>query len=62
MLALRHRDRANKDEIEIFVSSVTSNNFPHGMLLLRINVKPPLVGLTYPPGALSPSLRSVLLV
>ena len=34
ILAMRDRDRANKDEIEIFVFSVTSNDFPHYMLLL----------------------------
>jgi hypothetical protein len=33
ILALRDRDRANKNEIGIFVSSVTSNDFPHAMLL-----------------------------
>jgi hypothetical protein len=30
------RDRANKNEIEIFVFSVTSNDFPHDMLLLTL--------------------------
>jgi hypothetical protein len=34
ILAMRDRDRANKNEIEIFVFSVTSNDFPHDMLLL----------------------------
>ena len=34
MLAMRDRDRANKSEIEIFVFSVTLNDFPHVMLLL----------------------------
>ena len=29
ILAMRDRDRANKNEIEIFVFSVTSNDFPH---------------------------------
>jgi hypothetical protein len=33
ILAVRDRDRAN-NEIEIFVFSVTSNDFPHDMLLL----------------------------
>jgi hypothetical protein len=33
ILAMRDRDRANKNEIEIFVFSVTSNDFPHDMLL-----------------------------
>ena len=31
---MRDRDRANKNEIEIFVFSVTSNDFPHDMLTL----------------------------
>jgi hypothetical protein len=34
ILAMRDRDRANKSEIEIFVFSVTLNDFPHDMLLL----------------------------
>jgi hypothetical protein len=34
ILAIRDGDRANKNEIEIFVFSVTSNDFPHDMLLL----------------------------
>jgi len=34
MLAMRDRDRANMNEIEIVVFSVTSNDFPHHMLLL----------------------------
>jgi hypothetical protein len=34
MLAMRDRDRANMNEIEIVVFSVTSNDFPHYMLLL----------------------------
>jgi hypothetical protein len=33
ILAIRNGDRANKNEIGIFVSSVTSNDFPHAMLL-----------------------------
>ena len=33
ILAMRDRDRANKNEIEIFVFGVTSNDFPHHMLL-----------------------------
>src|SRR5262249_12477076 len=36
ILAMRDRDRANKNEIEIFVFSVTSNDFPHDMLLLTL--------------------------
>ena len=39
MLAMRDRDRANKNEIEIFVFSVTSNDFPHDMLLLIFLLK-----------------------
>ena len=39
MLAMRDRDRANKNEIEIFVFSVTSNDFPHDMLLLIFSLK-----------------------
>jgi hypothetical protein len=31
---MRDRDRANKNEIEIFVLGVTSNYIPHDMLLL----------------------------
>jgi hypothetical protein len=38
-LAMRDRDRANKNEIEIFVFSVTSNDFPHDMLLLIFSLK-----------------------
>ena len=38
MLAIRDRDRANKNEIEIFVCSVTSNDF-HDMLLLIFSLK-----------------------
>jgi hypothetical protein len=34
---MRDRDRANKNEIEIFVFSVTSNNFPHDMRLLTFS-------------------------
>ena len=34
MFAMRDRDRANMNEIEIVVFSVTSNDFPHHMLLL----------------------------
>jgi hypothetical protein len=34
---MRDRDRANKNEIEIFVFSVTSNDFPHDMLLLTFS-------------------------
>ena len=30
---MRDRDRANKNKIEIFVFSVSSNDFPHDMLL-----------------------------
>ena len=33
ILALRDRDRANKNEIGVFASSVTSNDFPHAMPL-----------------------------
>lgn len=33
MLALRDSDRANKNEIQIFVPSITSNDFPHEMLV-----------------------------
>ena len=33
IIAMSDRDRANKNEIEIFVFSVTSNDFPHDMLL-----------------------------
>jgi hypothetical protein len=36
---MRDRDRANKNEIEIFVFSVTSNDFPHDMLLLIFSLK-----------------------
>jgi hypothetical protein len=32
-LAMRDRDRANKNEIAVIVFSVTSNDFPHDMLL-----------------------------
>jgi hypothetical protein len=39
MPAMRDRDRANKSEIEIFVFSVTSNDFPHDMLLLTFSSK-----------------------
>src|SRR5260370_37284794 len=34
---MRDRDRGNKNEIEIFVFSVTSNDFPHDMLLLTFS-------------------------
>jgi hypothetical protein len=34
---MRDRDRANKNEIEIFVFSVTSNDFPHDKLLLTFS-------------------------
>jgi hypothetical protein len=34
---MRDRDRANKNEIEIFAFSVTSNDFPHDMLLLTFS-------------------------
>jgi hypothetical protein len=37
---MRDRDRANKNEIEIFVFSVTSNDFPHDMLLLTFSSNP----------------------
>ena len=36
MLAMRDRDRANKNEIGILTSSVTSNDFPHAMLLIAL--------------------------
>ena len=36
---MRDRDRANKNKIEIFVFSVTSNDFPHDMLLLIFSLK-----------------------
>ena len=36
---MRDRDRANKNEIEIFVFSVTSNDFPHDVLLLIFSLK-----------------------
>jgi hypothetical protein len=39
ILAMRDRDRANKNEIEIFVFSVTSNDFPHDVLLLIFSLK-----------------------
>src|SRR5215813_3095792 len=39
ILAMRDRDRANKNVIEIFVFSVTSNDFPHDMLLLIFSLK-----------------------
>jgi hypothetical protein len=39
ILAMRDRDRANKNDIEIFVFSVTSNDFPHDMLLLIFSLK-----------------------
>src|SRR5262249_23989583 len=35
ILAIRDRDRANKNEIETFVFSVTLNDFPRDMLLLE---------------------------
>ena len=38
-LAVRDRDRADKNEIEILVFSVTSNDFPHDMLLLIFSLK-----------------------
>ena len=38
-LAMRDRDRADKNEIEIFVLSVTSNDFPHDMLLLSAAIR-----------------------
>ncbi|HYQ06210.1 MAG TPA: hypothetical protein VER26_04425, partial [Xanthobacteraceae bacterium] len=34
IIAMSDRDRANKNEIQIFVFSVTSNDFPHDMLTL----------------------------
>ena len=39
ILAMRDKDRANRNEIEIFVFSVTSNDFPHDMLLLIFSSK-----------------------
>jgi hypothetical protein len=36
---MRSKDRANKNEIEIFVFSVTPNDFPHDMLLLILSLK-----------------------
>ena len=39
ILAMRDKDRANKNEIEIFVFSVTSNDFPHDMHLLIFSSK-----------------------
>src|SRR6516164_11343212 len=39
ILAMRDRDRANKNVIEIFVFSVTSNDFPHDMLLLSFFIE-----------------------
>jgi hypothetical protein len=36
-LLMRDRDRSNKNQIEIFVFSVTSNDFPHDMLLLTFS-------------------------
>ena len=39
ILAMRHRDRANKSEIEIFVFSVTSNYIPHDTLPLVFSLK-----------------------
>ena len=39
ILAMWDRDRANKNEIEIFDFSVTSNDFPHDMLLLIFSLK-----------------------
>jgi hypothetical protein len=42
---MRDRDRANKNEIEIFVFSVTSNDFPHDMLLLIFSLK---IGAAHP--------------
>ena len=38
-LAMRDRDRADKNEIEILVFSVTSNDFPHDMLLLSAAIR-----------------------
>jgi hypothetical protein len=46
---MRDRDRANKNEIEIFVFSVTSNYIPHDMLLLIFSLKsalPSAVGVS----------------
>jgi hypothetical protein len=37
ILVMRDRDRANKNEIEILLFSVTSNDFPHDMLLLTFS-------------------------
>ena len=36
---MRDRDRAYKNEIEIFTFSVTSNNFTHDMLTLAYRLK-----------------------
>jgi hypothetical protein len=41
VLAMRNRDRANKNEIAVFVFSVTTKDFPHDMLL------PGLTGSTF---------------
>jgi hypothetical protein len=37
VLAKRDRHRANKNEIAIFVFSVTAKDFPHGVLLHEID-------------------------
>jgi hypothetical protein len=37
--AMRDKDRPNKNEIEIFIFSVTPNDFPHDMLLLIFSLK-----------------------
>jgi hypothetical protein len=39
ILAMSDRDRADKNEIEIFVFSITLNDFPHDMLLLTFPLK-----------------------
>jgi hypothetical protein len=36
VLAMRDRDRANENEIAIFVFSITTKHFPHDMLLPRL--------------------------
>ena len=54
---MRDGDRANKNEIEIFVFSVTSNDFPHDMLLYRLYGGVTLVEYAMKPEA-EPGLRT----
>jgi hypothetical protein len=52
---MRDRDRANKNKIEIFVFSVSSNDFPHDMLLLIFLLK---IGAAICPGSNDKGERS----